>query len=656
MASRHALHKGEILLQKRLGTPSELSATMPNYISKDMPQQHADFFTSLPYLPLATLDNKGRPWASILVTSSNNEQSIGINVSGNNQITVIAETNQYDPFVRALSESPDNGQQLFAGVGVDFTNRRRNKLAGSIKLISHEPSDRVSLQLMSDQHLGNCPKYITVRSLAHEAREAEIALDSYDVLTVTLPDSAKNLIGEASTVFLATKHCEAGSEISDDQQDMGLNHRGGAPGFVRVYEETDGNVVKTYLVLPDHSGNRFYQSLGNIETDKQVGLAFPNFVTGDILYITGNAENLFDAAAESLMPRVSLLTRIQVTGAVFVKGALNLQLVSDEQLSPYNPPVRYLRSELEEMGHAADIVETSKSIDASLVSVRRLSDTVSTFTFELSEEIDAWLPGGFGIFDFSEMLDTGYSHMNESNPQLVNEDYIRTWTLSNAAGFDAKNNLFQPTNQVSITVKRKPGGLMSNFLHDYVAQKVEQPMQVHFKGTGVGFSCFTQHAAGGLPKLPEKMLWVAGGVGITPFMAMWDGIIKVANTLQNHISSDIILLFSGRGDDIDLLKHFLTRDSALPDGLNIRVLAFQSVGENPDKAQLVRDTLSKEFSDSVLSIEQRRLQLSDLETLTDLSDRNVFLCGPDALMSWSETALKTLKVNQAKIHREQFGF
>ncbi len=197
---------------------------------------------------------------------------------------------------------------------------------------------------------------------------------------------------------------------------------------------------------------------------------------------------------------------------------------------------------------------------------------------------------------------------------------------------------------------------MSNFLHNYVAQKVEQPMQVHFKGTGVGFSCFTPHPAGGLPKLPEKMLWVAGGVGITPFMAMWEGIIKVANTLQNHISSDIILLFSGRGDDIDLLKHFLTHDSPLPDGLNIRVLAFQSVGENPDKAQLVRDTLSNEFSDSVLRIEQRRLQLSDLETLTDLSDRHVFLCGPDALMSWSETALKTLKVNQAKIHREQFGF
>ena len=61
---------------------------------------------------------------------------------------------------------------------------------------------------------------------------------------------------------------------------MGVNHRGGAPGFVRVYEENDGDAVTTYLVLPDHSGNRFYQSLGNIETDPQVGLVFHGFHHG----------------------------------------------------------------------------------------------------------------------------------------------------------------------------------------------------------------------------------------------------------------------------------------------------------------------------------------------------------------------------------------
>jgi len=65
---------------------------------------------------------------------------------------------------------------------------------------------------------------------------------------------------------------------------MGLNHRGGGPGFVRVYEENkqtgderahdevlSESPTTTYVVLPDHSGNRFYQSLGNVQSDRLVG-------------------------------------------------------------------------------------------------------------------------------------------------------------------------------------------------------------------------------------------------------------------------------------------------------------------------------------------------------------------------------------------------
>ncbi|MEP2987867.1 MAG: hypothetical protein ABJN65_17990 [Parasphingorhabdus sp.] len=656
MTAGHPWHRGETLVQKRRDTPHALSVSAPDYIEKDMPREHAEFFAGLPYLPLATLDKQGRPWASILVTTSDSDPAIGITTSGRNQTDVVAEVNPYDPFVRALgSDQRPSGadRRLFAGVGVDFTNRRRNKLAGAVEPISTDQPGKVSLRLVSDQHLGNCPKYITVRSLEHEDREAELVLDSIEAPTAALPDSSKALIDRASTVFLATKHS---SEAFLGQEDMGFNHRGGAPGFVRVYEERDGDEITTYLVMPDHSGNRFYQSLGNIETDRQVGLVFPDFTTGDMLYITGNAENLYDADAKEIMPRVELLTRIQVTGAVFVKGALNLRLVSQEQYSPYNPPVRYLRSELDAMGHTADAFEAPNPIGATLVSTQQISDTVRTFTFELSEEIDMPTPGGFGIFNFSGMLDSGYSHMNEANPQFVNEDFVRTWTLSHAPEFDAEKNKFRSVNQVSVTVKRKPGGLMSNFLHEYVVQQVKQPMQVDFKGAGAGFSCLTPDLAGGPPTIPAKMLWIAGGVGITPFMAMWDGIRNVAKTLPGHMSSEIVLMFSGRGDDINVLKHFLATISALPENLNLRIVAFQSTGEAQSEAQTALDTLTQEFPGAALSIEQRRVQLSDLEAIEELTDGEVFLCGPDPLMNWSKNALRELGVSESKLHQEQFAF
>ena len=656
MSQRHTLHKGELLLQRRRGTPRELTASIPDYIYRDMPAQHADFFEGLHYLPLATCDSQGRPWASIFVTVSEDDPSVGVKISGRNQTDVVAETNRHDPFLRAFEDANNNDGQLFAGVGVDFNNRRRNKLAGSIRSLSKTHSGKVFLQLMSDQHLGNCPKYITVRSLEHEVREAVLAFDNYDELTEALPDASKALIGRASTMFLATKNSADSDEASIDQRDMSLNHRGGAPGFVRLYEDKDESVVTTYLILPDHSGNRFYQSLGNIETNRQVGLVFPDFSNGDLLYVTGNAENLYDADAEEIMPRVSLLTRIQLTAAVFVKNALNLRLVSEEQHSPYNPPVRHLRSELEEIGHTADVHVVSNPIEATLVSTQHLSDTMSTFTFALSEKIELPLPGGFGIFDFSGMLDAGYSHMNEDNPQLVNEDYVRTWTLSSAPAFDAKTNLFVSTNQVSITVKRKLGGLMSNFLHDFVSKKIEQPMKVNFKGTGTGFSCLTLNPASGPPSIPEKMLWIAGGVGITPFMTMWDGITNVVTAHPEQMSSDVVLLFSGRDDDISILKHFLAHSSALPESLNIRIVAFQSIGQDPSKAQPALEAVSREFPDAALTIVQRRVQHSDLETIEDLVGRDIFLCGPDVFMSWCESALSTLGINQVKIHREQFAF
>ena len=117
-----------------------------------------------------------------------------------------------------------------------------------------------------------------------------------------------------------------------------------------------------------------------------------------------------------------------------------------------------------------------------------------------------------------------------------------------------------------------------------------------------------------------------------------------------------MLLFSGRDDDISILKHFLAHSSALPESLNIRIVAFQSIGQDPSKAQPALEAVSREFPDAALTIVQRRVQHSDLETIEDLVGRDIFLCGPDVFMSWCESALSTLGINQVKIHREQFAF
>ncbi len=647
----HKSHRGELALQARRHTPQELRDAIPHYIDSDMPQQHADFFAGLSYVPLATLDGQGRPWVSLLITQSDLDPSVGIQIESQNAMQVVAETNPFDPFVRAMRQNCTEVAEarLFAGVGLDFSNRRRNKIAGSIKDVAVEGAGKIRLKLSSDQHLGNCPKYITVRSLEHAQRSVENVHDSFDAQFLELPDEAKFVVARASTVFLATKHTSDGSA----QTDMGVNHRGGAPGFVRHYEVRDGG---TYLVLPDHSGNRFYQSLGNIETDPQVGLVFPDFATGEVLYITGDAENLLEDDADALMPRTSLLTRIKVTGAVFVRGGLNLKLTSREELSPYNPPIKYLRTELERNGHAIEPHVSADALTATLVSTEPLSSTITTFDFELSEAIQTPLPGGFGVFDFSGLVNAGYAHMNDAHPQLVNEDYVRTWTLSSVPDFDAQRNGFERTNRVRVTVKRKPGGLMSNVLHNNADQLIAQALPVQFKGTGAGFTCFSADAEEGHPTIPGKMLWIAGGVGITPFMAMWDGIQQVAIAHPPNQPIDIVLLFSGRDDDIAVLQHFVPQNCSVLDQLRLRIVAFQSVGRNQLAGQAAWNELRAALTDQPLERMPRRMQSEDVEAVPHLGMRDVYMCGPDAMMTSMEAALNELSIEETRQHRETFVF
>ncbi len=58
---------------------------------------------------------------------------------------------------------------------------------------------------------------------------------------------------------------------------------GGPAGFVHVGD--DG-----WLAIPDFAGNNFFNTLGNIAVNPRAGLTFPDFATGGLLQMTGEAE------------------------------------------------------------------------------------------------------------------------------------------------------------------------------------------------------------------------------------------------------------------------------------------------------------------------------------------------------------------------------
>ena len=205
---------------------------------------------------------------------------------------------------------------------------------------------------------------------------------------------------------------------SNHNSNLGTNHRGGPPGFVRVAKNDASGTV---LVYPELSGNRLYQTLGNLYTTPRAGLIFPDFNTGDALYLTGTTEIILGKDAAALLPRSNLVVKIHVSAARFIKNGLSFRGEALDR-SPYNPPVRYLPAE-----KALPDAQTSngKVIYAKFLARDRLTSTIARFRFGVSDPqvSGRWMPGQYVALAFEDELSGGYSHMRDDDPQSLNDDY-----------------------------------------------------------------------------------------------------------------------------------------------------------------------------------------------------------------------------------------
>jgi predicted pyridoxine 5'-phosphate oxidase superfamily flavin-nucleotide-binding protein len=131
-----------------------------------------------------------------------------------------------------------------------------------------------------DQSFGNCPKYIQLRQFRF-VRDSPAPSSVSALESPALDGAARALVEQADTFFVATY-----ADLSGARQ-IDVSHRGGRSGFVHIGE--DG-----WLTIPDFAGNRFFNTLGNIALNPRAGLVFPDFSTGGLLQMTGEAELLFD--------------------------------------------------------------------------------------------------------------------------------------------------------------------------------------------------------------------------------------------------------------------------------------------------------------------------------------------------------------------------
>lgn len=265
-------HHGELEVQERLGVRTEVDLFARRSIRDYLPEQHRTFYAGLPFLLLGAVDRGGRPWASMIAGNPGFVSS-----PDQRRLDIAARPLHGDPILADISVGADLGV-----LGLEPATRRRNRIAGRVAR-----NDAAGFSILVDQTFGNCPQYIQARHVELTADLGHIEAGGEVRVSDRFDQSVAALLTGADTLFIATVFRQQDGVAS---QGADVSHRGGRPGFVRVEDD------RTFI-FPDFPGNRYYNTLGNIEVNPKAGFLFPDFLNGDLVYMTGAAEVVWDGRA-----------------------------------------------------------------------------------------------------------------------------------------------------------------------------------------------------------------------------------------------------------------------------------------------------------------------------------------------------------------------
>ncbi|AXY23546.1 3-ketosteroid-9-alpha-hydroxylase reductase subunit [Komagataeibacter saccharivorans] len=176
-------------------------------------------------------------------------------------------------------------------------------------------------------------------------------------------------------------------------------------------------------------------------------------------------------------------------------------------------------------------------------------------------------------------------------------------------------------NTLEITIKRVPGGVVSNWLHD----NLHPGMEVRALGPMGDFTCAGSRA--------RKMLFLSGGSGITPMMSMSRALSDMAADV------DIMFVHAARSPRDRIFRHELA--------------ALEQANAHLRTVTLCEHDTPADRWDGY----RGRLSASALElAVPDWREREVFVCGPAPFMDAVRNMLGQGGFDMTRHHEESFDF
>lgn len=296
-------HAGELAVQAQAGVQI-MAARIGNGLQPSLPPVAQEFLQEQQMAVIASVDREGKVWASLLAGEPGFLQAIDPET-----INIKVKPLPGDPLSENLKVTGEVGL-----IVIEPATRRRIRINGKAELWPD------SVQIYIQQAFSNCQKYI-------QAREIEV-LPTGQIQNIEVKQSSKlndeqqSWISQTDTFFIATFHAEGGADAS---------HRGGLPGFVQVLNANR-------LVFPDYSGNKMFQTLGNLALNPQAGLLFLDFERGNILQLSGKAQIIWESERIAEVTGAERLIEFEIEQIIELDGASPLRGQFLEY-SRFNPPV-----------------------------------------------------------------------------------------------------------------------------------------------------------------------------------------------------------------------------------------------------------------------------------------------------------------------------
>lgn len=404
-------HSGEVEVQERLGVAERMAKNGSRVVWDHMPDQHRDFYGSMPFMMIGTVDSQGDVWAS-MVTG----QPGFMNSPDPRELNVDFLPDRSDPAADGLKDGDAIGM-----LGIELSTRRRNRMNGFVHSASKD-----GFAVTVGHSFGNCPQYIQLRDFEF-VRDAktDIVIDSEELSE--LDTEARDMITGSDTFFVASY-----VDLEQERQ-VDVSHRGGKPGFVRI--DANGR-----LTIPDFAGNLHYNTFGNFVANPKAGLIFTDFETGDVLQLTGEPELVFEGPEIENFQGAERLWHFTPRRIIRRRGALPIRwkLREDDAFSPNS----LMTGSWEETAQRIEAKELAARWRPMKIT-RIVEETPDISSFYLKPDDGA----GVASFKAGQHLPVRADIPGQDKPVM------RTYTLSSAPS-DAS---------LRLSVKRQ--GLFSNHLH-----------------------------------------------------------------------------------------------------------------------------------------------------------------------------------------------